>query len=499
MANDELPKKLPVWTSRTAWPQTFEGTNKTYIGGIGSAQDRRPSPRERLVDTLFSIYGDDFEARKQVENIMTYVDASPAAVPLGAYDATRAIGEGRYTDAIIPGITAATPFLSKPAKLVKDAILRRHTAGEIIEDLTNSKPPEPTHNLGETPNGQISSAADPALEQKPLSIQAANGIIDRENPGDIEFTVPKMPWERSSPWVAPHPPASRPPRDFALDYPNGAAADEEGFLERDIEGLPLTSYYTVGRRKAHAKDHVLSPHDINWFLDRHLGATIVRTPENQLIPGTVGQVRTGDNGLPLVKVWDKLPPDQTNTVVAHELGHILDEYAGRVPTEGLDDELNMLYSELATGRSGLPFLLPEMRGYPDHAVPREKMAEAFRAYLTDANMIKTIAPKTAAALRKLNRLPFFSKHLHFNGIPIGLIAGAGATAVMGKGSETQAHQPDADFNMATQDTKSGFRTIAAALKARGSNEPPNQKPISPGLGSIARAIFGRADAYGDPR
>jgi hypothetical protein len=369
MANDELSKKLPVRTSRPAWPQTFEGKNQTYIGGIGSAQDRRPSPRERLVDSLFSIYSDDFQARKRVENIMTYVDASPAAVPLGAYDATRAIGEGRYTDAIIPGITAAAPFLGKPAKSVKDAIRRRHTAGEIIEDLTNSKPPEPTHNLGETPNGQISSA--------------------------------------------------------------------------------------------------------------------------------VGQVRTGDNGLPLVKVWDKLPPDQTNTVVAHELGHILDEYAGRVPTEGLDDELNMLYSELATGRSGPPFLLPEMRGYPDYAVPREKMAEAFRAYLTDANMIKTIAPKTAAALRKLNRLPFFSKYLQFNGIPIGLIAGS--TALMGKASETQAHQPDADFNMATQDTKSGFRTIAAALKARGSNEPPNQKPISPGLGSIARAIFGRAGAYGDPR
>ena len=126
---------------------------------------------------------------------MTYVDASPAAVPLGAYDATRAIGEGRYTDAILPGITAAAPFLGKPAKLVKDAIRRRHTAGEIIEDLTNSKPPEPTHNLGETPNEQIRSAVAPALEPKPLGIQAA----DRENPDDIEFTIPKMPRERSSP------------------------------------------------------------------------------------------------------------------------------------------------------------------------------------------------------------------------------------------------------------------------------------------------------------
>jgi hypothetical protein len=495
MANDELSKKLAGWTSRTKWPQTFEGKNKTYIGGIGSAQERVPSPRERLVDHLISIYGDDFEARKRVKDIMAYVDASPAAVPLGAYDATRAIGEGRYTDAIIPGITAAAPFLGKAGKLVKDTIRARHTAGEIIEDLTNSKPPDPAHNFGETPNGQIRSAVGPTLEPKPLSIQAA----DRENPDDIEFTVPKAPWERSSPWVAPHPPASRPPRDFALDYPHGAAADEEGFLDRDIEGLPLTSYYTVGRRKKDAEDQVLSPRDINWFLDKHLGATIVRAPENQLLPGTVGQVRTGENGLPLVKVWDKLPPDQTDTVVAHELGHILDEYAGRVPTEGLDDELNRLYSELATGRSGPPFLLPEMRGYPPSDVPREKMAEAFRAYLTDANMIKTIAPKTAAALRKVNKLPFFSKYLHFNGIPIGLVAGAGATAVMGKGSGTQAQQPDADFNMATPDTQGGFRKIAATLKVRGSNEPPNQKPISPGLASIARAISGRADAYGGPR
>ena len=55
MANDELSKKLPGWTSRTEWPQHFEGKNKTYIGGIGSAQDRLPSPRERLVDHLFTL------------------------------------------------------------------------------------------------------------------------------------------------------------------------------------------------------------------------------------------------------------------------------------------------------------------------------------------------------------------------------------------------------------------------------------------------------------
>jgi hypothetical protein len=45
------------------------------------------------------------------------------------------------------------------------------------------------------------------------------------------------------------------------------------------------------------------------------------------------------------------------------------------------------------------------------------MAEAIRAYLADPNYIKTVAPKTAAAIREaVNSNPRLSKILQFNTI-----------------------------------------------------------------------------------
>jgi hypothetical protein len=54
------------------------------------------------------------------------------------------------------------------------------------------------------------------------------------------------------------------------------------------------------------------------------------------------------------------------------------------------------------------------------------MAEAIRAYMADPNYLKTVAPKTAAAIRKaVNAHPFLSKVIQFNALP--LAAGAVST------------------------------------------------------------------------
>ncbi|MFM9940588.1 MAG: hypothetical protein ACKVP7_13985 [Hyphomicrobiaceae bacterium] len=65
----------------------------------------------------------------------------------------------------------------------------------------------------------------------------------------------------------------------------------------------------------------------------------------------------------------------------------MDEMAGQIPTQGLSRELAQVYSDLATGMQGRTRHLtsPKHLGYKPDEVPREHMAEAIRAYMTDPN------------------------------------------------------------------------------------------------------------------
>lgn len=68
---------------------------------------------------------------------------------------------------------------------------------------------------------------------------------------------------------------------------------------------------------------------------------------------------------------------------------------------------------------------PESLRYEGADVPRELMAEAIRAYMTDPNYLKTVAPKTAAAIRKaVNTDPRLSPTIQFNtgGLPAGVLS-----------------------------------------------------------------------------
>jgi hypothetical protein len=62
-------------------------------------------------------------------------------------------------------------------------------------------------------------------------------------------------------------------------------------------------------------------------------------------------------------------------------------------------------------------MTPQRRGYDSENAPREYMAEAIRAYMTDPNYLKTVAPKTAAAIRAaVNAHPTLSKIIQFNAV-----------------------------------------------------------------------------------
>lgn len=217
-------------------------------------------------------------------------------------------------------------------------------------------------------------------------------------------------------------PPTKTPRPFEADYPAGAAADAAGRLTADIEGNPLTARYVVGRNMVGGEDQAFPTAE----LDALTAATTGRGPE-AVAPRALGQ----NAGLTVVDKYsgpldvylrNNLSPEQALRVHAHELGHVIDEIAGQIPTQGLSKELGPVYNTLNNpNRSGAdaatwgkPFT-PQAGGYTRTEMPREWMAEAIRAYMTDPNYLKTVAPQTAAAIRKaVNTNPRLSPVIQFN-------------------------------------------------------------------------------------
>jgi hypothetical protein len=113
-----------------------------------------------------------------------------------------------------------------------------------------------------------------------------------------------------------------------------------------------------------------------------------------------------------------LSENQRPRVFGHELGHIIDQAAGEISTAGIRRELAQLYNTGISGRERTRNLTgPHHLGYKGADVPRELMAEALRFYLADPNYLKTVAPKTAAAIREaVNSHPTLSKIIQFNAL-----------------------------------------------------------------------------------
>jgi hypothetical protein len=127
-------------------------------------------------------------------------------------------------------------------------------------------------------------------------------------------------------------------------------------------------------------------------------------------------------------------PDEAAMVYAHELGHVINRIVGRISTKGLEGELEAVYNSLNNPNrtpGGLDAaswarpVSPQALGYKGDEIPREYIVEAIRAYLTDPNYLKTVAPNTAAAIRAaVNPHPTLSKVIQFN-----TIAGLAAAGV----------------------------------------------------------------------
>lgn len=224
-------------------------------------------------------------------------------------------------------------------------------------------------------------------------------------------------------------PPMKPPRPFEADYPVGGMADDAGKLTGSIEGTPLSARYVVGRGQVSGPDMALPREALDEIAKARTGEAI-RTvaPRSGELGRDVGRAAFRRSGEPdYVAVSSSLTPEQNARVAAHEIAHVIDKTAGEIPASGLNSELRTIYNDLNNPQSyGKPFG-PEQNRYRDGDVRHELMAEAIRAYMTDPNYIKTVAPKTASRIREyVNGHPQLKDIIQFNS----LAAFGGGAALM---------------------------------------------------------------------
>jgi hypothetical protein len=240
-------------------------------------------------------------------------------------------------------------------------------------------------------------------------------------------------------------PPAKPLRPFEADYPRGAATNAEGRLLEDIEGRPLAAGYVVGRRTLGGVDEALSPTELNSAGTAILGTVPQAVAAHSLPRRAVGafSVTRGPDGPERrIAILRSLNAANRDKVIAHEVGHAIDDLSSLIATKELTKELRHVYNDLnnadlVAARARRPDVNPserrvyrnygpEQQDYSGADVDRELIAEAIRAYATDPNYLKTVAPQTAAAIRAAaNANPRISRVLQFNT----LAAGAGGMSL----------------------------------------------------------------------
>jgi hypothetical protein len=310
-----------------------------------------------------------------------------------------------------------------------------------IADPDFWKPPGPP-SLTPTPEGKLSPADyDPrragvaadllnlAVNAAPVGgpAKAAAEVGAKAVPAALRriagSAVPQGEVERAALTAGMHDAPLKPSRPFSADYTSGAPADDSGRLLFDIEGRPLRAKYIAGRRVAGGEDVRLTPVEIWDLVKRAIGRPPKEYAERTMKgeSGFYGQAYDEQGNLVRrrVAINRELEPEQKRYVLAHETGHMAHDLANGMSLsfiQELERELKPVYSTLNTGREGRqPPFLPQNRGYSDSEAPFELVAEFIRAYLTNPNYAKTVAPNAAAKLRALvNSHPQLSKLIQFN-------------------------------------------------------------------------------------
>ncbi|MGH2343544.1 hypothetical protein ACRC7T_18960, partial [Segnochrobactraceae bacterium EtOH-i3] len=262
-------------------------------------------------------------------------------------------------------------------------------------------------------------------------------------------------------------------RPIEADYPAGVPADDAGRITHDPEGRPLGARFVAGRNLVGEGEKVISPEELDAIATEAVGRGPSAVPRRE-IDGYSGKVpldrRSGKPSAVLIA--NDLPAEKADRVLGHEVGHVIDEVAGQISTKGLNTELRQVYNTLNTGQERTRNLTgPEQAGYSGADVPRELMVEAVRAYLADPNYLKTMAPKTAAAIRKaVNTNPALMRIIQFNsaaGMAVGLEGSSGPQVPTDAAAHEAATSPRNDRPEPTQAQKEAGNYRLGHLKIGG--------------------------------
>jgi hypothetical protein len=247
-----------------------------------------------------------------------------------------------------------------------------------------------------------------------------------------------------------------PARPIEADYPKGVPADDTGTLRESIEGTPLTAPFIAGRRSATGLDQALQPEDVVTVGEGLIGRRTEAVPSRALPRGALGAyiTRPGIDGPErYIQVHDRLEGVHRDNVIAHEVGHAIDDIAqGRtgIPLTGSVRQFNALYhvqndsgAWTSVADPAYRQTRPEHLGYRRDDARAEKVAEGIRLYMQNPATMKEHFPNAARRIREhVNANPRLNRTIQFNeaGVPIG----ASWLALTGRGGseETSAPEPE---------------------------------------------------------
>lgn len=287
------------------------------------------------------------------------------------------------SDAPIPGDTnAAMPEVYQPRAVRLGAMLTRAATGlaTLPQRAIEAAKISAAHNYGPSP--EVMSDSDAPFVDPLPAVAAETALIiggipkSLSNPSHlVAGSVARDADLLASRSAGMYNPSVKSPRPFAADYPAGASGEVRTPLTKDIEGRPLGAPFIAGRKVVGGSDEAISPAQYDALSTAGIGTRPEGYPARAL-PGkkTVGAYRTeaGPEGPVRSIVYDKsLNQGAASKVVAHELGHMIDDLAGKIPTAGLSNELKPLYNTLNTGHERSRNLTgPQHFGYADNDVPR---------------------------------------------------------------------------------------------------------------------------------
>jgi hypothetical protein len=413
----ELAGKGISWALQKAGievsPETVQRARNALRSNPFAALVMAAPTSEDLTEKVESVTGPLYQPQtgvgKYVNSALEFVPGAVTGGPVAG--GLRALPGAAFRYGVIPGLaseaaghategTAAEPWARLGAALASGG------AAGYLEHRSGPRAAAPSR---------------PTVEQPPRP--AVAGDLPVASPGNSERSLPRSLEGRSA---GLYEPPVKPQRPFSADYPSGAPTDASGRLIADIEGRPLPAKHIAGRRVAGGADEALSPAQANSIIEEATGR-LPKELSNRRMRGNAGLFYPSSRE---IEINRELIPKQKELTIWHETGHLLDDIsAGKrgMSVKGLEPEVEDVYSTLNTGtEQASPRILPQDQGYSLLEAPYEYVAEALRAYMTNPNYFKTVAPNTAAAIRALvNSHPQLSKLIQFNSLA-GLAALGGA-------------------------------------------------------------------------